>query len=204
VTVFENPLLNEAERVLCVIAPEECLRSMAARGALTLGSDLAGLSPQVVEAVRVIAAGERLMPDGEGLGSQEGDYGTMVRTIEAPPPAGEQPMAGPDWIGTFADRYPEFVRRFETLPAVSAEALKAPLPTRGGPAVPAEALKAPPRTGEESPRPPDWVRAFASAFPHVFSLLEQGRMTAHEAIATIRAIDSFLGNYPTGARYAAP
>jgi hypothetical protein len=54
-----NPPLSEAELKLLHTAPEECLRHVVQRGALSLDQVTEGLSPQVTAVLRSIVTGER-------------------------------------------------------------------------------------------------------------------------------------------------
>jgi hypothetical protein len=55
-----NPVLNEKEQTLVDSTPEECLRHVVQRGALTLDEVSPRLSPRVAAVVHSIAAGERV------------------------------------------------------------------------------------------------------------------------------------------------
>ena len=55
-----NPALNEEERALLNLAPEECVRHAIRRGALPLDQITERLSPRVAAIVRSVATGERL------------------------------------------------------------------------------------------------------------------------------------------------
>jgi hypothetical protein len=61
-----NPTLNEKEQALVNSAPEECLRQVVQRGAISLDQVTEELSPRAAAAVRNIVTGERLpAPPGE-------------------------------------------------------------------------------------------------------------------------------------------
>ncbi len=117
-----NPALNEEERELLDLAPEECLQHAIRRGALSLDQVTERLSPRVAAVVRSIATGERLPK----LPELEETYWSAGR------------------------------------------------------------------------------RSDLSAYPQLGRTVDEEILTLAEAFKAVRSIDSALGRYPTGTKYAAP
>jgi hypothetical protein len=97
-----NPVLDKEELDLLNSAPEECLRHVVQRGALSLDEVTADLSPRAAAAVRFIATGERLaMPEGDPAW----DLGVVGRSRAVPD--GSDGPALPATPEGFADREEE-------------------------------------------------------------------------------------------------
>lgn len=110
-----NPTLNEEEAALLTSQPEECLRRVVQRGAISLDQVTEALSPRAAAAVRSIVTGERL-PAPPGKRSFPDLPEELVRSFEQ---ARGHPPAEADL---------ERMREFERMQTEQAQKILAPYP----------------------------------------------------------------------------
>lgn len=86
-----NQLLNDQERALLEDTPEECLRRVVDRGALSLDQISEGLEPRIAAVVRSLATGERVdWPPELAERDEAGRRGELTRSMaDAPRPERE-------------------------------------------------------------------------------------------------------------------
>lgn len=58
--------------------------------------------------------------------------------------------------------------------------------------------------GPEETYPSAWKRSDLSAYPQLGRAVDEEILTLTEAVAAVQGIESALGRYPTGCKYAAP
>jgi hypothetical protein len=171
-----HPDLNEEERALLRDAPEACLRSAVERGVLSLDHITEDLTPRAAAVVRNVVKEER-----------SGATGADGRALNAQE------------------------RERDILPSLGA-ALRSLVAGERVSESPEEDRLSRPERGSadhvEHQQPSDVARQTVykslGAWPGLQHAVDEGNLTASEALAVAQTIDGALGRYMTGTRYAAP
>jgi hypothetical protein len=175
-----HPDLNEEERALLGSAPEECLRHAVQRGVFSLDAITEHLTPRAAAVVRSIATEERTPAPG-------------------PPPAptlngqetrpGRAPSLGAALHGIAAGAY---------VPESSGES--------GEEECSRTQSRSAERPGCEVVHDARWQANYESlvVWPGLQNAVDEGILTAGEALGVANTIDGTLGRYMTGTLYAAP
>jgi hypothetical protein len=172
-----HPDLNEEERNLLGIAPEECLRRAVQRGVLSLDQIIEDLTPHAAAVLRSIVTGERL-PAPE------------PSQAEAPSSRETQPRRGPSLGAALYS-----LLNGEGAPEPSREEASSPPESK-----PADLPEV--ATARDALRQADYQSL--GAWPGLQRAVDEGLLTASEALGVANAIDLSLGRYMTGILYAAP
>ena len=179
---YPNPILNEEELDLLGNAPEDCLRHVVQRGALSLDHVTEGLSPRVTAILQSIVTGERspaLPAEGDEL----------------------------EWLPAGRNQQPSRQRQETTGPPPQHAGLGYMLvqmqQAMGHPPTEAQGKPAQPATDRdiEGSSP---VRNQLAAHPQILDMVDRQVLTPNEAWQAVHAIDRILGRYLTGTLYAAP
>jgi hypothetical protein len=172
-----HPDLKEEERALLGTAPEACLRSAVQRGVVSLDQITKHLLPHAAAVVRSIAAEERLRAPDPSQAAPSSPPETRPR----------KPLSlGAALHGIFTG---------ERAPDSSGEKASSPPETTptDQPAV-------------ATARDARWRAEYESlgVWPGLQRAVDEGMLTASEALGVANAIDRSLGRYMTGTLYAAP
>ena len=179
---YPNPILNEEELDLLGDAPEDCLRHVVQRGALSLDHVTEGLSPRVTAVLRSIVTGER---------------------SPALPAEGSEP----EWSVAGRNEQPSRQRQETTGPPPQHAGLGYMLvqmqQAMGHPPTEAQGKQAQTATDQGVEGPP-LMRDQLTAHPQILDMVDRRVLTSQEAWQAVHAIDRILGRYLTGTLYAAP
>jgi hypothetical protein len=175
-----HPDLNEEERTLLGSAPEECLRHAVQRGAFSLDAITEHLTPRAAAVVRSIVTEERPPVPAPPLAR-------TLNTDETGPGKSLPLGAALHSIAT-GERVPESFGESGEEELSRSESRSAGQPR------------------SEASQDVRWQANYESlgAWPGLQNAVDEGILTAGEALGVANTIDRTLGRYMTGTLYAAP
>jgi hypothetical protein len=172
-----HPDLNEEERALLGVAPEQCLRRAVQRGALSLDHITEQLTPRAAAVVRSMVTEERSPAPNVSP--------THVPNAQETQPVEPLSMGAALRRIVIGDREPESSVEEVSSPSGDSSADRAE---------PEEAHNARWRATYEG----------LDVWPSLQHAVDEGTVNVYEAMAIAQTIDHTLGRYTTGTRYAAP